>query len=142
LESKIRELVEQLQLVEHPEGGWYRETYRTPFELKTDRGTRNLATLIYYLLPAGIASRVHRVAWDEIWIFQDGGALELMTHDQGKVTGSFLGLGKGETPQIRIPAGMWFNARVAEGEYVLASCLVSPGFDFADLEMVEDIGAS
>jgi len=132
----MNELIAKLQLIEHPEGGWYRETYRSPVEFKTDRGTRNLATLIYYLLPAGIASRVHRVAWDEIWIFQDGGSLELMTHHDGKVMGSFLGLGKGELPQMRIPAGTWFNARVTEGEYVLAACLVSPGFDFADLEMI------
>ncbi len=133
--SEKERLIQRLGLLEHPEGGWYRETLRTAFTTQTTRGERSLATLIYYLLPRGVTSRVHRVAWDETWIFQAGGELNLQTHDNGIVKIEKLGMGETCLPQIIIPAHTWFNAEVAEGDYVLAACLVSPGFEFTDLDM-------
>lgn len=134
--SEISELVTRLGLTEHPEGGWYKETVRVPQKVSTVRGERNLATLIYYLLPRGVVSRKHRVAWDETWIFQGGGILNLYSYEAQGVKTERLGLTAESAPQITIPAGVWFNAEVAEGDYVLAACLVAPGFDFADLEML------
>jgi uncharacterized protein len=135
LPSEKDRIIARLGLLEHPEGGWYRETLRTALTTQTTRGERALVTLIYYLLPRGITSRVHRVAWDETWIFQAGGELNLQTHKIGAVEIQRLGIAENCLPQITIPAGTWFNADVASGDYVLAACLVSPGFEFADLEM-------
>lgn len=151
LSAEVQKLVTELKLVEHPEGGWYRETYRSPVKLQTEKGERNLATLIYYLLPAGVESRIHKVSWDEIWLWQGGGVLDVRCHGPRMAKGTrghggpgadyngdkyqshLLGHGTGAIPQHLMPAGAWFNAVVTEGDYVLAACMVAPGFDFADL---------
>jgi len=132
----VEKLIHKLELVEHPEGGWYKETYRSGQKVATAKGERNLATLIYYLLPAGIESRIHRVAWDEMWLWQGGGVLNVNSHEHGKSTSHLLGHGRNASPQVLMPAGTWFNAIVTEGDYVLASCMVAPGFDFADLDLL------
>ena len=133
LSAEVQKLVTELKLIEHPEGGWYRETYRSPVKLETEKGSRNLATLIYYLLPAGVESRIHKVSWDEIWLWQGGGVLDVRSYNGEKYQSHLLGHGAGALPQHLMPAGTWFNAVVAEGEYVLAACMVAPGFDFSDL---------
>lgn len=133
LSAEVQRLITDLQLAEHPEGGWYRETYRSPVKLETDKGSRNLATLIYYLLPAGVESRIHKVSWDEIWLWQGGGILDVRSYEQDKYQSHLLGHGASCLPQQLMPAGTWFNAVVTEGDYVLAACMVAPGFDFADL---------
>lgn len=136
----VAKLIATLNLVEHPEGGWYRETYRSPMKLDTEIGSRNLATLIYYLLPAGIESRIHKVSWDEIWLWQGGGVLDVRNYgpgvdlNQNQYQSHLLGHAANALPQHLMPAGTWFNAVVTEGDYVLAACMVAPGFDFADLE--------
>lgn len=150
--AEVQRLVTELSLVEHPEGGWYRETYRSPSRTATPLGERNLATLIYYLLPAGVESRIHCVSWDEIWLWQGGGVLDVRSYgprmalgprgqggpgadnDGDKYQSHLLGHGANALPQQLMPAGTWFNAVVAEGDFVLAACMVSPGFDFADLQ--------
>lgn len=119
--------------MEHPEGGWYRETYRSPVKLETEKGSRNLTTLIYYLLPAGVESRIHKVSWDEIWLWQGGGILDVRSHNGDKYQSHLLGHGANALPQHLMSAGTWFNAVVSEGDYVLAACMVAPGFDFSDL---------
>lgn len=131
MQSEVRALIDRLGLEQHPEGGWYKETYRSPLKAATTRGERSFATLIYYLLPAGVESRVHRVAWDEIWLWQGGGVLDVRTYD-GAIYQSHLLRAQ---EQLLMPAGTWFNAVVAEGDYVLASCVVAPGFEFVDLDM-------
>lgn len=133
LSPEVERLIATLKLTEHPEGGWYRETYRSPIKLETEKGSRNLATLIYYLLPAGIESRIHKVSWDEIWLWQGGGILDVRSHEQNKYQSHLLGHRADCLPQQLMPAGTWFNAVVTEGDYVLAACMVAPGFDFADL---------
>ena len=157
LSAEVQRLVTELSLVEHPEGGWYRETYRSPSNTVTPLGERNLATLIYYLLPAGVESRIHKVSWDEIWLWQGGGILDVRNYgprmapgqrghggpgaddgpgvdlNQSQYQSHLLGHGANALPQHLMPAGTWFNAVVSEGDYVLAACMVAPGFDFSDL---------
>jgi uncharacterized protein len=145
LQSEVKRLIDALQLSEHPEGGWYRETYRSPEKTETTKGTRNLATLIHYLLPRGVSSRIHRVSWDEVWLWQGGGVLDVRSHEGDEYTSHLLGLPGGALKepaaalqvnvQLLMPAHTWFNATVIEGDYVLAACMVAPGFEFADLEM-------
>ncbi len=133
LSREAERLIATLNLSEHPEGGWYRETYRSPMQLDTALGKRNLATLIYYLLPAGVESRIHKVSWDEIWLWQGGGVLELKTYSEQNLAPELIRGLNSASPQHLMPAGTWFNAVVTEGDYVLAACMVAPGFDFADL---------
>ncbi|HEX6668880.1 MAG TPA: cupin domain-containing protein [Gemmatimonadales bacterium] len=123
------EVVRRLGLLPHPEGGFYRETYRSGLTLDLPDGRRRAAaTAIHYLLPAGAWSAWHRVASDEIWHHYDGGALRL--HLLG---GSTRRLHRGE-PQALVPAGVWQAAEPEEGP-VLCGCSVAPGFDFADFEL-------
>lgn len=134
LSPEVERLIADLQLAEHPEGGFYRETYRSLMKTDTPLGPRNLATLIYYLLPAGVESRIHKVSWDEIWLWQGGGVLDVRSYSAEKYQSHLLGHAVDASPQHLMPAGTWFNAVVTEGDYVLAACMVAPGFDFADLE--------
>jgi len=116
-------------LLPHPEGGFYRETYRSALTLDLPDGRRRAAsTAILYLLPAGTWSTWHRVAADEVWHRYDGGRLRL--HLLG--VGTRL-LHQGD-PQAIVPAGVWQAAEPVE-EAVLCGCTVAPGFDFADFEL-------
>jgi hypothetical protein len=124
------ETIHRLGLVPHPEGGYYRETFRSALTLDLSDGRRRSAsTAIHYLLPPGVWSAWHRVASDEIWHHYDGGPLRL----------HLLGTGTRRLdrsdPQIVVPAGVWQAAEPEEGEGVLCGCTVAPGFDFADFEM-------
>ncbi len=123
------DVVRRLDLHPHPEGGFYRETFRSPLILDLPDGRRRAAsTAIHYLLPAGAWSTWHRVASDEVWHRYEGGALRL--HVLGAGTRR---LHRG-APQAVVPAGLW-QAAEPEDEAVLCGCTVAPGFDFEDLEM-------
>jgi len=123
------DVVRRLGLRPHPEGGYYRETYRSSLTLELADGRRRAAsTAIHYLLPSGTRSAWHRVASDEVWHHYDGGALRL--HLLGVGTRR---LSRGD-PQAVVPAGVW-QAAEPEGEAVLCGCTVAPGFDFADFEL-------
>lgn len=132
------ELIRGLELLPHPEGGFYRETYRAA---QTVGGGRAAATMIYFLLPAGQVSRLHRIDADEGWHHYLGGTLEvyeLDERDPGRVHVTRLGkdLRNGEVPQHIVPAGRWFGAAPAAGSpYVLVGCTVAPGFEFAHFEL-------
>ncbi len=132
------DVVRRLGLLPHPEGGFYRETFRSPLMLDLADGRRRAAsTAIHYLLPLGAWSTWHRVASDEIWHHYDGGALRL--HRLGHGTHR---LHRGD-PQAVVPAGVW-QAAEPEDEAVLCGCTVAPGFDFADFELgrMEDLLAA
>lgn len=119
----------RLGLGPHPEGGFYRETFRSGMVLDLPDGRRRPAsTAIHYLLPAGAWSAWHRLASDEVWHHYDGGALRL--HLLG---GGTHRLHPG-APQAVVPAGVW-QAAEPESEAVLCGCTVAPGFDFADFEL-------
>lgn len=132
--QSIEEIVETLKLEPHPEGGYYRRTYKN--ELGPEGSSRGYASAIYFLqLPD--FSRWHRCDGDELWFWHAGAPLTLeLREDNGRVTSKKLGLGLsiGEQPQLLAPANLWQRAR-SEGDWTLVSCSVSPGFLFEKFEM-------
>jgi predicted cupin superfamily sugar epimerase len=137
LTGRARTLVETLGLAPHPEGGYYRELYRSP---RADATGRAALTVIHFLLPAGTHSALHRVATaDEAWHFVEGDPLELAWIDGAGTTRVRLGaLADGGVPVAVVPAGAWQAARPL-GAYALVSCDVAPGFDFADFALLRDV---
>ena len=133
------QIIEALGLREHPEGGYFRETWRDVPEA----GGRGSGTAIYYLLRHGQVSAWHRVDATEIWHFYAGSPLELRTRSDGEETERVLGsdLARGERPQLVIPAGVWQSARSRsespEG-YTLVGCTVSPAFRFEGFELASE----
>jgi predicted cupin superfamily sugar epimerase len=127
-----QEVARLLDLAPHPEGGYYRETFRDP----EGGGGRAASTAIYYLLPAGQISAWHRVDAAEIWHWHAGAPLELSLYDEGRRTVLRLGadLLGGERPQGIVPAGVWQSAK-SLGAWTLVGCTVAPGFEFAHFEL-------
>jgi hypothetical protein len=136
-------LIEQLQLSAHPEGGWYRETYRG----EADASGRARGTAILFLLKSGEASHWHKVDADEIWVWQAGDPLELRIADNHAGPPRALMLGAAVTAEQEfqglVPKGAWQAARSASPDagpadaagYTLVSCMVVPGFEFAGFEL-------
>jgi len=132
-----------LRLEPHPEGGSFRETWRSN-ESATGlperfTGPRALGTAILYLLRAGERSRFHRLRADEVWLFHDGGPLQLHLLSTGAGYRR-LTLGRdparGESLQCVVPGGTWFAAELAEGAgFALVGCTCSPGFEYGDFEL-------
>ena len=123
------EIIALLDLKPHPEGGWFRETFRDPRAV----GGRSVGTAIYFLLKADERSHWHRVDAAEIWHWHAGGPLRLRIEGQGDL---ILGadLAAGQRPQGVVSAGAW-QAAEPMGDWVLVGCTVSPGFDFAGFEL-------
>ncbi|AHJ97938.1 cupin domain-containing protein [Hymenobacter swuensis] len=136
-----QEIIQHLQLLPHPEGGYYRETYRATDTLTTAEGnTRSVSTAIYYLLENEDKSHFHRIKSDELWFFHQGQALEIILLTPGQPTRLVLGsnFSSGELPQAVVPANTWFAAHLPHrAGFALVSCTVAPGFDFADFELAE-----
>lgn len=141
--SRAAELIALLGLHPHPEGGFYREVFRSALHVTSSdaRGTRSALTTIYFLLPAGTQSRWHQVDSDEVWHFYEGDPLELLELDERatKLSRHRLGpVGDGDASPVRtIPARAWQAARPLGG-YALVGCTVGPGFEFADFRMLAD----
>lgn len=141
------QIIERLALRPHPEGGFYRETYRAAGVIGAEAwpgridGDRAVSTAIYFLLHGKQFSALHRLRCDEVWHFYLGAALEVVEiSTDGSLVVTRMGpdLLAGEELQSAVPAGHWFGARLAEprpGAFALVGCTVAPGFDFADLEM-------
>ncbi|TCJ30005.1 cupin domain-containing protein [Nocardioides jejuensis] len=133
-------LAEVLGLEPHPEGGWYRETWRSPVSVTLPDGrVRATATLIHFLLPAGECSAWHRVSSDEMWIAHTGVVgLELGGSGAEPATDASYAVGvevaAGQHTQVLVPSGVWQRTVPGEAD-ALVSCLVSPGFDFEDFEL-------
>jgi uncharacterized protein len=136
-------LAERLDLVPHPEGGWFRETWRSAVSFSPEgySGPRSAATAIYFLLHPGERSRWHVVRSDELWFWHCGGPLSLRMGGAGDEpsAGSAVLLGgdpsAGQQPQACVPGGVWQCAAPAGHAPVLVSCVVAPGFDFADFRL-------
>lgn len=135
-------LISKLDLSPHPEGGFYRETYRSPAkidQINGFKGPRSCSTGIYYLLTSDTRSHLHRIKSDEVWHFYQGDPLKVvMLSPEGHYEEFILGsnLDRHQVFQAVVPAGYWFGAEVVEGgAYALVGCTVAPGFDFADFEL-------
>jgi len=139
--------IEKLDLKQHPEGGYYKEVYRSNEEIgkiglpERYSNARNFGTSIYFLLRSEECSSFHRIKSDESWHFYDGSALELLVLSKNGLLNSHL-LGRdpdlGERLQITIPRNHWFGARVQQKDsYALLGCTVAPGFHFDDFELAD-----
>ncbi|MGA9511716.1 MAG: cupin domain-containing protein [Candidatus Sulfotelmatobacter sp.] len=137
--------IEKLSLEAHPEGGYYRQTYRADLVLTKDglppefTGARAASTAIYFLLEGENFSAFHRLRSDEVWHFYIGSTLAVHVIDQHGLYSEIL-LGSdpeaGESLQAVVKAGCWFASRVRDGKgFALVGCTVAPGFDFEDFEM-------
>jgi len=131
--------VENLDLLPHPEGGFYKEVYRSKesFQPRNFEGERNYSTSIYFLLEKENVSHFHRIKSDEIWYYHDGDALSVFViHKNGELEELKIGPNPdhGEVLQVVVPAGTIFGSK-SSGAYSLVSCMVSPGFDFKDFEL-------
>lgn len=136
MEQEIAFWVEKLELLPHPEGGFYKETYRSE---QTIPGTeRQLMTGIYFLLTSKNVSRFHRIKSDELWFYHAGSPLIVHTLDENGHTQNHVGLDfkAGQTPQFLVPKNTIFGSSVLNDDsYSLVSCVVAPGFDFTDFEL-------
>jgi uncharacterized protein len=143
MSDRATELARKLGLAPHPEGGLYREVYRSESSVypADGRGSRPAITGIYFLLPAGAVSRWHRVQSDELWHFYEGAPLELwVATPSGDRIGQHLLGPCSDTvqPMQTVRAGWWQAAR-STGGYTLVGCTVGPGFEFSDFVLAADI---
>lgn len=153
--NRADDLIKQLNLVPHPEGGFYRETYRCRLTLSQDAlppaysGNRSASTSIYYMLTPGTFSCMHRIVTDEVFHFYAGDPVQMLqlSAERAVPDGTILlgnQFGKGQVPQHVVPANVWQGCRLAPGAgdasdagethfgFALLGCTVAPGFDFAD----------
>lgn len=128
--------INKLKLTAHPEGGFYAETYRGKQLVPNSEGNnRNISTAIYFLLSENQKSHFHRIKSDELWFHHEGESLKISMIIDGKLAVILLGkdLENGEVLQATVPANCWFASQVKDGKgFVLVSCTVASGFDFAD----------
>ena len=138
--------IDHLQLKVHPEGGFYRETYRSKESVRHQDlperfgADRNFSTAIYFLLRSLDRSVFHRIKSDELWHFHAGVSLSIYVIQNNTLTIHKLGPNpdKGESLQVVIPANCWFGAKVEQPDsYTLSGCTVAPGFDFQDFELAD-----
>ncbi|SHI59899.1 hypothetical protein SAMN02745163_00456 [Clostridium cavendishii DSM 21758] len=138
--------IEKLDMIKHPEGGYYKESFAsseniTSNDLRTKfEGERILWTSIYFLLRDGEVSNFHRLKSDEMWYYHSGSALTIyMISPEGELTTAQLGLDieKGEVPQFLVPKNYIFGSAMNNPGYALVGCMVSPGFEFKDFELFE-----
>lgn len=138
--------IEHLKLQHHPEGGFYRETYRSQETIPKEglpgrfADARNFSTAIYFLLRSQDRSLLHRIKSDELWHYHAGGVLSIFVLRGRDLSIHKLGPDpdQGQSLQIVIPAGSWFGAKVEQPDsYTLSGCTVAPGFDFRDFELAE-----
>ncbi len=140
LSHEVKKLIEKFQLEAHPEGCFFRQTYHSDLTCKNTTGeVRPLATAIYFLMPEGHVSHLHRLKSDELWHFYLGSSLTVVQFaPDGKMEKIIVGsdISNGEKLQHTVPAGYWFGS-YTNGEYSLVGCTVSPGFDYADFELAK-----
>lgn len=144
LPAEIVQLIDKLQLQPHPEGGFYRETWRSDLCLPQEilpagyTGDRSAGTAILFLLPTGHCSQWHRVRSAELWLHQGGDPLELVIAETVAGESQTIALGQDCTFQAVVPPNYWQRATPISGTagYALVACVVVPGFDFADFELV------
>ena len=142
MNNKLNTIIEQFELEPHPEGGFFKETYRSvgtipSNALDTDiEGERNYCTGIYFLISSSDFSAFHRINQDEMWHFYKGSPLKIhMIAPNGDYLNAIVGnqYDKDQLPQFTVPAKYWFAAEVLEpNSFSFVGCTVAPGFDFRD----------
>jgi uncharacterized protein len=141
--NKIEKIISDLNLLPHPEGGFFRETYRSEGLVDIQslgseyKSKRSFSTCIYFMLTSDTFSAFHRIKQDEIWHFYDGSVLCLyLISPVGEYSTVLIGrdFENGEIPQFVVPGGYWFGATVTD-DYSLVGCTVSPGFEFVDFDL-------
>ncbi|SCY81727.1 cupin domain-containing protein [Desulfoluna spongiiphila] len=146
MEPRVHELIAALDLTPHPEGGYYRETYKSGlcFDAMAENpsfpGRRSTGAAIYFLLEGRDISRMHRIKADELWHFYEGTPLTVhVIHPDGTLEDIRLGsdIARGETFQALVKAGCWFGASLEGDGHALVGCTTHPGFEFEDFEMAE-----
>ena len=143
MNEKTKYYIKKLDLIKHPEGGYFKEIYRANEMYYVDQPKktikRNASTSIYFLLDGSQVSKFHRLKSDELWHFYDGSAIKLyVINEAGEFSTFLLGndLASGEVFQVVIRKNSWFAAEVMDKKsYSLIGCTVSPGFDFTDFEL-------
>lgn len=145
--SDAKEIIDKLNLLPHPEGGFFKETFRSKGSISQNElsngysGPRNYSTAIYFLLTSDSFSAFHRIKQDEFWHYYDGAPINVHVIDSdGKYSCTVVGkdLNSGQIPQFVVEGGSWFASEVhGNGDFSLVGCTVSPGFDFDDFEMAE-----
>ena len=145
--TAAKDIIRQLQLIPHPEGGYYREMYRSTDRIAEEclhhrfcGGSRSVSTAIYFMMETGNFSAFHRIKSDELWHHYEGVGLEIaVIHPKGTLEILKLGknFAKGEQPLQVVPEGCWFASRVVEEGFALVGCTVAPGFDFTDFELAD-----
>lgn len=140
--NRAEELIRLLTLEEHPEGGYFRETYRSELMVHSPHvnDERHAMTDIYFMLTSGQVSRFHKVRHDEVWNFYEGSALRLYDYDPVTERLRIVTLGAIPTCdcyKFVIPADHW-QAAISLGDFSLAGCTVAPGFDFRDFSFFDD----
>ena len=141
MDPELSALIARLDLRPHPEGGWYRETFRDPRAVHAAgfEGPRSASTAIYFLLAEGNFSALHRIRSDEVWHHYLGGDVEVVClSDDGALRTLVVGgrIDGDAAPQAVVEAGVWFGARARKG-WALVGCTVAPGFEFSDLELAD-----
>lgn len=133
----MEDLIKKYDLTPHPEGGYFKEVYRSGQHVHSDlvTGDRHAVTHIYFLLIKGQFSRFHRVIHDEIWNFYQGDPLQLVQFDATGIKTDTLGPGR---DYVTIIPGNTWQAATPLGEYSLVGCTVAPGFDFADFSFLTE----
>ena len=139
--------IQKLELINHPEGGYFKEVYRSEENINKNAlparysDKRCFGTSIYFLLKGAEFSSFHKISSDETWHFYQGTTLELIViNPAGNLTIYKLGadIDSGEQLQITIPRDHWFGARIAKpGSFALLGCTVAPGFHFDDFELAK-----
>jgi predicted cupin superfamily sugar epimerase len=136
--------IEQLEMIQHPEGGYFKETFRANESTDADHlperysTSRCISTSIYFLLTTESVSNFHRLTSDEIWHYHTGGVARIhIISPAGTYYFKDIGpdLAAGQQFQVLIPRHSWFAAEVISEEYILVGCTVAPGFEFEDFEL-------
>ncbi|MCH7398820.1 cupin domain-containing protein [Belliella sp. DSM 107340] len=138
IQKRIKELVAELDLIPHPEGGYYKEIYRSDLGIGTSSGERSIVTSIYFLLTSENVSKFHQIKSDEMWFYHEGSPLTVHVIDEnGQYDKIKVGpVSEINKPQQMVPAGVIFGSTVDDKDsFALVSCVVAPGFDFDDFRL-------
>ncbi len=136
MDIQVNKIIQNLELIPHPEGGYYREIYRSKETMQIHNKIRNFCTSIYYLLEKNNFSAFHRISSDEIWHFYIGSPVRIHILDEFSKKYQSIILGSEYNFQYVVSKNLWFCAELVDKtSFSLIGCTVSPGFDFKDFEL-------